>query len=131
MAYEITLHDSTTSWSSPAPNTPLTEQVVEASTQVTTLDLNVYVDLMSTKRTWIINWGYLSAVDYANLRAFYDRQFTSLEFPDVTITDMGVDSVVVRATLNDRSITDESGLVENVQLTLRETIQNTTSYFVS
>lgn len=73
----------------------------------------------------------MSATDYASLKAFYNRQFTALQFPDVTIPDLGVSSVVVRATLSDQSITDESGLVENVQLTLRETIQSTTGYFVS
>lgn len=131
MAYEITLHDSTTSWTSPSPNTPLTEQIIEASSEVTTLDLNVYIDLLNTKRSWTINWGYMSATDYETLRGFYNRQFTDLEFPDVTITDLGVSSVVVRATLSDKNVTDESGLVENVQLILRETIQATTGYFIS
>jgi hypothetical protein len=131
MAYEITLHDSTTSWTSPSPNTPLTEQIIEASSEVTTLDLNVYIDLLNTKRSWTINWGYMSATDYETLRGFYNRQFTALEFPDVTIPDLGVSSVVVRATLSDKNITDKSGLVENVQLTLRETIQATTGYFIS
>jgi len=131
MAYEITLHDSTTSWTSPAPNTPLTESVIEASTEVTTLDLNIYVDLLNTKRVWTIRWGYMDATEYASLRAFYNRQFTALEFPDVTIPDLGVSSVVVKASLSDQSITDESGLIENVELTLRETIQSTANYFVS
>lgn len=131
MAYEITLHDSSNTWVSPTPNVPLTEGVIEASTEVTTLDLNVYIDLLSTKRVWKISWGYMSATDYASLRAFYDRQFSSLEFPDVTIPDLGVTSVVVRATISDLMVTDSSGLVENVELTLRETIQATPNYFVS
>jgi hypothetical protein len=131
MAYQITLHNSSGSWTSPTPNTPLLEQIIEASSEVTTLDLNVYVDLLNTKRSWIINWGYMDAADYAMLRSFYNYQFTGLEFPDVTIPDKGVSSVVVRATLNDQNITDSSGLVENVQLTLRETIQSTPNYFVS
>lgn len=131
MAYEITLHDSTDTWTSPTPNTPLTESIVESSTTVTTLDLNVYVDLLSTKRTWTIVWGYMSAADYADLRAFYNRQFTNLEFPDVTIPDLGVVSVIVKASLSDKNVTDESGLIENVQLTLRETVQTSPNYFVS
>lgn len=131
MAYEITLHDSSDTWTSPSPNTPLTEQIIESTSEVTTLDLNVYVDLLNTKRAWVIKWGYMTAADYANLRAFYNRQFTSLEFPDVTIPDMDVSSVVVRATINDQDISDESGLVENVELTLRETVQTSTYYFVS
>jgi hypothetical protein len=131
MAYEITLHDGTNTWVSPAPNTPLTETVIEASSEVTTLDLNIYVDLLNTKRSWTITWGYMTASDYALLRAFYNRQFTALVFPDVTIPDMSVSAVVVRMTISDQNITDESGLVENVTITLRETIQSTTGYFVS
>lgn len=131
MAYEITLHDSTTTWTSPTPNTPLTESIIEASTEVTTLDLNIYVDLLDTKRVWTISWGYMSGADYAALKGFYNRQFTALQFPDVTIPDLSISGVVVRATLSDQNVTDESGLVENVQLTLRETIQSTTGYFVS
>lgn len=131
MAYEITLEDDSTTWVSPAPNTPLTEQVIEATSEVTTLDLNIYVDLFNTKRVWTIRWGYMDASDYAALRGFYNRQFTALKFPEVTIPDMGVTSVVVRAGLSEQNITDESGLVENVELVLRETIQSTDNYFVS
>lgn len=109
----------------------MTESVIEASTEVTTLDLNIYVDLLNTKRVWRIVWGYMDATQYALLKAFYNRQFTALEFPDVTIPDLAVTSVVVRATLSDQNITDKSGLVENVELTLRETIQLTDNYFVS
>lgn len=131
MAYEITLHDDTTTWTSQAPNTPLVQSVIEASTEVTTLDLNLYIDLLSTKRMWTITFGYMTASDYALLRGFYDRQYTALRFPDVTIPDLSVSGVVVRASLTDQNITDQSGLVENVTLTLRETIQATTGYFVS
>lgn len=131
MAYAITLHDGIDTWTSPSPNTPLSESIIESSAEVTTLDLNVYVDLMNTKRLWRITWGYMEATDYARLRDFYDRQFTALQFPDVTIPDLGVTSVVVRATISDKNITDESGLIENVELTLRETVQTTTNYFVS
>ena len=109
----------------------MTEQVIEASSEVTTLDLNVYVDLFDTKRVWTIRWGYMDATDYAAIRGFYNRQFTLLKFPTLTIPDMGVSSVVVRATISDWNITDESGLVENVEIKLRETIQSTPNYFVS
>lgn len=131
MAYEIKLHDSTGNWTSPSPNIPLTEQVIESSTEVVTLDLNIYVDLFETKRVWTIRWGYMDAASYAILRGYYNRQFTNLRFPDVTIADLNVASVVVKASLNDQNISDESGLVENVELVLRETIQSTDNYFVS
>lgn len=131
MAYEITLHDSVQTWVSPAPNTPLSEKVIESSFDVTTLDLNLYVDLMNTKKMWTIRWGYMNAEDYAILRSFYDRQYSLLEFPDVTIPDLGVSGVVTRMTISDQDITDESGLVENVTITLQETVQATPNYFVS
>ena len=131
MAYEISLHDNSSDWVSPTPNDPLIQRTIEASSEVVTLDLNLYVDLLSTKRVWIINWGYMDATNYASLRSFYDRQFTALEFPEVSIPDLGVDSVVVKAELNDQRITNETGLVENVELILRETIQATTDYFIS
>lgn len=131
MAYEITLHDSVQTWVSPSPNTPLSEKIIESSFDVTTLDLNLYVDLMNTKKMWTIRWGYMSAEDYAVLRSFYDRQYSLLEFPDVTIPDLGVSGVVTRMTLSDQDITDESGLVENVTVTLQETVQATPNYFVS
>ena len=131
MAYEVTLTDSTTSWTSPTPNTPLAVQTIEAASEVTTLDLNVYVDLFGTKKMWTITWGYMSKTDYAQLRAFYDRQFTNLEFPTVAIPDLNIEGVVVKSSLSDQNITDESGLVENVELTLRETVQSTASYTVS
>lgn len=131
MAYEITLNDDSSSWTSPAPDPPVTEERIEAASEVVTLDLNMYVDLLNTKRVWTIRWGYMNASEYTILKAFYGRQFTDLKFPDVTIPDMNVSSVVVRATLNEQNVTDESGLVENVELTLRETIQSTEGYFVS
>ena len=131
MAYEITLVDGSGSWTSPPPNTPLTQETIEASSEVITLDLNAYVDFMGTKRLWVIRWGYMAASEYASLKGFYDRQFSDLAFPVLTINDLSVLSVVARATLSEQNISDASGLVENVALTLRETIQSTTNYFVS
>ena len=131
MAYEITLVDGSHLWNSPPPNTPLTQETIEASSEVVTLDLNTYVDFIGTKRVWVIRWGYMTANDYATLKGFYDRQFSALAFPRLTINDLAVLSVVTRATLSEQNISDASGLVENVVLTLRETIQSTTNYFVS
>lgn len=130
MAYEIKLQDSTETWDSPTPNTPLTVQTIEAASEVVTLDLNIYVDLFNTKRVWKVQWGYMDPADYAYLRDFYDRQFSNLEFPTLTITDLNVNDVVVKMSLSDQNITDESGLVENVEVVFRETVQSTASYYV-
>lgn len=130
MAYGITLKDTTNTagWISPTPDPPVKETSIEYATTVTTLDLNIYVDLLAKKREWTISWGYMKGEDYTELKAFYDRQFSLLKFPTVSIPDLGVANVVVRATLSEKNVTDQSGLIENVELTLRETVQKTETY---
>lgn len=131
MAYEVTLTDDSDTWTSPAPQIPLNIQTIEAAVDVTTLDLNVYTDLLATKRQWTVNWGTMTAADYNDLKAFYDRQFSLYKLPLLTIPDLGVSDVVVRMTINDQSITSDTGLVDGVTITLRETVQTSTYYFVS
>ena len=131
MAYEIRLIDDTTSWTSPAPRAPLSVETIEAAIDVTTLDLNIYTDLIATKRVWTVRWGTLTAAEFALLKGFYDRQFTLYKFPRLYIDDLSVSNVVVRLSLSDQDIANESGLVDGVTLTLRETTQTSTYYFVS
>ena len=122
MAYEITLKNSYTTWNSPTPDPPIVQRYIDSAIEVTTLDLNVYTDLLSRKRSWTIQWGYMDKTSYSNLRFIIESQFTNLELPTLSIPDFRVQDVVVKATLNDHSVVDRSGLVENVELTLRETI---------
>ena len=131
MAYEITLIDDSETWTSPPPHTPLNVQTIESAIDVTTLDLNIYTDLIATKRMWTVNWGTMTAADFAQLKSFYDRQFTLYKFPTLTIPDLGVTDIMVRMTISDQSITNVDGLVDGVTITLRETIQTSTYYFVS
>lgn len=131
MAYEIRLSDSVGIWTSPPPQTPLTVDTIESAIDVTTLDLNVYTDLIATKRLLTINWGTMTAIDFAALKAFYDRQFTLYKFPTVSIDDLGLTNMVVRMTISSQDIVSEDGLVDGVRITLRETTQTSTYYFVS
>lgn len=131
MAYEITLKNSYTTWNSPTPDPPIVQRYIDSAIEVTTLDLNVYTDLLSRKRSWTIQWGYMDKTSYSNLRFIIESQFTNLELPTLSIPDFRVQNVVVKATLNDHSVVDRSGLVENVELTLRETIQASKNYIVS
>ena len=128
MAYEITLKNSSTEWTSPTPDPPVSQQYVDSAVEVTTLDLNVYTDLLNRKRSWTIQWGYMSNIEYTRLRDMVEDQYTSLKLPTLSIPDFSVSNVVVKATLSDHNVTDQSGLVENVELTLRETIQSSTNY---
>lgn len=123
MSYIVTLTDDTATWSSPTPDTPLTVETIEHSAEVTTLDLNVYVDMISTKKVWTVQWGYMDPGTYQHLKGFYDRQFTSGRFPTITIEDLNVNGVVAKMTISNQNITDQSGLVENIEVTFRETKQ--------
>jgi hypothetical protein len=131
LAYEIRLTDDTTTWLSPAPRAPLSVETIESAIDVTTLDLNLYTDLIATKRMWTVNWGTMTAANFALLKAFYDRQFTLFKFPLLTITDLSISSVVVRMTISSQDIASDTGIVDGVTITLRETIQTSTFYFVS
>jgi len=131
MAYEITLKNSYTTWNSPTPDPPIVQRYIDSAIEVTTLDLNVYTDLLSRKRSWTIQWGYMDKTSYSNLRFIIESQFANLELPTLSIPDFRVQNVVVKATLNDHSVVDRSGLVENVELTLRETVQASKNYIVS
>ena len=128
MAYEITLKNKSSQWVSPTPDPPIAQEYIENSVEVTTLDLNVYVDLLSRKRSWTVKWGYMDRENYSRLRRIVEEQFSTLTLPTLNIPDFGVENVVVRAKLNDQSITDQSGLVENVELSLRETVQSSSNY---
>ncbi len=130
-AYEITLTDDSATWTSPPPQTPLSVQTLESAIDVVTLDLNMYTDLIATKRNWTVSWGTLTAIEFADLKAFYDRQFTLYKFPLLTIPDLSLSNIVVRMSINDQSITSADGLVDGVTVNLRETVQTSTYYFVS
>ena len=131
MSYEITLKNDSTAWYSPTPDPPITQRYIDSAVEVTTLDLNVYTDLLSRKRSWTIQWGYMDNTSYRKLRSIVENQFATLKLPTLSIPDFGVSDVVVKATLNDHSVVDRSGLVENIELTLRETIQSSKNYIVS
>lgn len=131
MAYEITLTDDASTWTSPAPKPPLAVDTIESAIDVTTLDLNVYTDLIGTKKMWTVNWGGMTPSEYASLKAFYDRQFTLYKYPVLSIPDLAVDDVVVRMTITSQDIVDDTGMVDGVTVTLRETAQTSTYYMVS
>jgi hypothetical protein len=131
VAYEIKLTDDTTNWTSPAPRAPLSVETIESAIDVVTLDLNMYTDLIATKRMWTINWGTMTAANFVSLKGFYDRQFTLYKFPLLSITDLSLTNVVVRMTISSQDIASDTGIVDGVTITLRETTQTSTYYFVS
>lgn len=118
--FQITLTDSTTSYTFTTLSRPLTYRAIEGAVDVETLDNNIYTDFTELKGFWSHTWRYMSEAEYQILRGFYERQFTLLAYPKLTITAMSVANVSVRMTLSPQSIIDNCGKVENATATFRE-----------
>lgn len=125
--YQIVLTDDTTSATLATLNIPLQETIIEGAVDVTTLDMNLYTDFTGKKRLWSNPWAYMTEAEFLTLKGFYDRQFTLLKFPLITIEELGVEDVPVRLSMSPRQIIDHCGTVENVEASFRETVQNSGS----
>lgn len=123
MAYEVTLTDSVDTMTINFPSPPLSERTIEGVADVVTLDMNLYTDFFATKREWSNTLAYMTEADFNQLKGFYDRQFTLWQYPEVSIPDLNASNVVVRMSLSPRQVIDNCGTVQNVQITLRETVQ--------
>ena len=123
--YQIQLTDDVADEVMPLLNVPLTEGIIEGTTDVITLDMNLYTQFTAKKRLWTHSWAYMSEADFNTLKGFYDRQFSLFKYPLLTISEQGVEDVVVRMTLSPRNIIDNCGTVEDVEVSFRETVQNT------
>lgn len=121
--YAISITDDTGTVTLPLLNVPLVQQVLEGAVDITTLDMNIYTDFTNQKRMWSHKWAYMSESDFTVLKGYFDRQFSLMRYPLITITDLGVTDIAVRMTLNPQNIIDHCGTVENVQVTFRETNQ--------
>lgn len=125
MAYEITIVDDVDTMTITYPSPPLTESIIEGATDVQTLDMNLYTDFLGTKRMWSNTLPYLNESDFNQLKGFYSRQFTLWKYPIISIADLGVNNVVARMTLSPRQVIDNCGVVEDVEVSFRETVQMT------
>lgn len=91
--------------------------------QITTLNGNVYVDYIYTKRTWTREFAFLKESDYLKLKAFQERQRTTYKFPLLSIPEFNIVNVPVYLQISDRKTTNACGDVVDVTLTMRETVQ--------
>lgn len=128
MSYAITLTDSVTSETYTNLSPPLEEQIIEGATDVTTIDMNLYTDFFGLKNLWSHTWPYMSEDEFTGLRDFYLRQFTTYEYPLLTITELGVTDVPVRMSITPQRIIDNCGTVEDVSVTFRESVQQSSGW---
>lgn len=99
-------------------NTP-----TENAADVITLDGSLYTDFVSQNHSWTFNYESLTEDEYNALRAIYDLQFTSYEYPLLSIPYYSLASQPVRMFINEKNIWNNCGAVQNVQFTFRETDQ--------
>lgn len=119
----FTLKDTTDVQTYELYDAPFTDKETGGEESITTLDGNVYVDFIYTKRTWTREFAFLKEADYLALKAFVDHQRTSYKFPLLSISEWNVVDVPVYVQISDRKTTNACGDVVDVKLTMRETVQ--------
>ncbi len=104
-------------------DTPFTDAEEGGEEAITTLDGNVYVDFLYTKRTWEREFSYMEENEWLTLKGFVDRQKTNYRFPLLSIPEFGIENIPVYIQISERQTINKCGMVENVKLTMRETVQ--------
>lgn len=109
----------------PPLGVPLTETPIENATDVVTADNNVYTTfaVSSNKRGWTIKWDILKEDDYNAIKAIYDDQWISYLYPELLIPYYGITDVPVRMSISPKEVFNHCGDVQNVTITLRESVQ--------
>jgi hypothetical protein len=102
---------------------PFLQRPIENARDVETLGGQVYTDFISQEREWSLTWRALTEAEYNTLRAIYDSQWTQYRYPTLDIPYYNVSGVPVRMTINDKDIRRNGCDIENVTITLRESVQ--------
>lgn len=126
--YEITITDSTGSWTTPELEVPLTISDARKSTDVEVLSNDIYTDVFPYKRTGSHTWAFMSKDDYDTLYGFYYRQqHVNYEYPRITITELGIIDMIAKIDVGAQQIIDHCGEVQTVTFSFRESKQNPAS----
>jgi hypothetical protein len=97
---------------------------VENATDVVMLDGSMRTDFVANNfDEWLLQWDSLTEAEYSVIRAIYDAQFTTYQYPTLSIPYYSVTDVPVRMRINEKDIWNHCGAVQNVQISLRETTQ--------
>lgn len=107
----------------PAIERDFIDTPIENAADVMTLDGSLYTDFVSQERQWTFNYASLTEAQYNALRAAYDDQFTSYQYPTLSIPYYSLTDKPVRMTINPKSIVDNCGTVQGVEINFRETSQ--------
>lgn len=100
-------------------NTPL-----DNATDVVTLDNDMYTDFSeNTLKQWSLNYESLTQAEYDVIKADYDAQFSTYQYPVISIPYYDVEDQPARMFINEKNIWNNCGSVQGVQITFRETKQ--------
>lgn len=102
---------------------PFTISDVEGKSSNTTLDGNVYVDWAYNKKQYSFDLFNLTPQDYADIRAFYDYQFSSSAFPTITVPELNINKLPVYMEISSRNIINQCLLTDKLTIKFRETFQ--------
>lgn len=95
----------------------------EGKSQNTTLDGNVYIDYVYTKKKFSVDIFHLTPTDYAEIKAFYDYQYSNARFPVISIPELGIENMPVYFEMSNRNIVSQCLLTDKITLKFRETVQ--------
>lgn len=98
---------------------PLLVTSLENAVDVTTLDFSIYTDFVNQKNQWELNWGKLDETDYNALKAVYDSQFSTGNYPTFVMPYYSVNTTV-RMYINEKDIRKDGCYILGVQVTLIE-----------
>jgi hypothetical protein len=97
---------------------------LDKAADIETLDNSLYTDFAGERHSsWAFHYDSLSQAEYDGLKAKYDDQFVSRQYPLLSIPFYSVSDVPCRMYINEQDIWSNCGDVQNVQITFRETSQ--------
>jgi hypothetical protein len=94
---------------------------IENATDVITLDGGIYTDFTNQKKEWTFNYESLTKAQYDIIRAVYDSQFSTGNYPTLAIAYYGF-SGSVRMYINEKNIWNNCGDVQGVEIRFREAV---------
>lgn len=105
-----------------------TKSRVDKITNVEVLSNDVYTDFSpNRRRLWQFSNSWLYQDVYEAIEAVYDSQFTTGNYPTISIPYYGVEDVPVLMSINDMDVIDDCGTIQNIKLSFRETSQQSES----
>lgn len=84
-----------------------------------TIGGKIFTDFAPYSRGWEVKWPKLSKDDYDDIRAVFDLQYSSGNYPELVIPFYDID-VVAKLTLNDKDIRFDGECIRGFSIILQE-----------